>query len=120
MDTEPIVEDFQTDAPPPIEELPETELPQVELPQAEIVEPLEAIPIAATQDAIQDLVKLCKIAKRPELLASWIERNFSVSQAQESLLKEMEAQDVEIFSARPVAEPNSNPLLQAAKKRSQF
>jgi signal peptide peptidase SppA len=65
---------------------------------------------------VNELVKLCKIAKRPELLADWIEKGMSVADAQESLLKEMETNDVDIISARTTKAPE-NPLIQAAKKR---
>jgi ClpP class serine protease len=67
---------------------------------------------------VNELVKLCKIAKRPELLAGWIERGITVAQAQESLLQEMEANDADIISARTTAKPPENPLIQAAKNRS--
>jgi ClpP class serine protease len=66
---------------------------------------------------INELVKLCKIAKRPELLAGWIERGVTVVQAQELLLQEMEANDADIISARTTAKPPENPLIQAAKNR---
>lgn len=55
---------------------PQKENPQPETPEAHVM----------------DLVKLCKIANRPELLMQWLERNMTVTEAQESLLKEMEAQ----------------------------
>ncbi|GHS93242.1 hypothetical protein AGMMS49949_06290 [Alphaproteobacteria bacterium] len=64
------------------------------------------------------LVKLCKIAKRPELLVRWIERDLSVSEAQESLLKEMESTTGDIVSTRsPPTKAPENPLIQAAKNR---
>jgi hypothetical protein len=66
---------------------------------------------------VHGLIKLCKIAKRPELLAGWIERGVTVAQAQESLLQEMEANDADIISARTTAKPPENPLIQAAKNR---
>jgi signal peptide peptidase SppA len=66
---------------------------------------------------INELVKLCKIAKRPELLAGWIERGMTVAQAQESLLKEMEVADIDIIDIRSPAKQPENPLIQAAKNR---
>jgi signal peptide peptidase SppA len=66
---------------------------------------------------VNELIKLCKIAKRPELLANWIDQNLTVTQAQESLLKEMEANDADIISARTAAKSPENPLLQAARNR---
>jgi hypothetical protein len=66
---------------------------------------------------VNELVKLCKIAKRPELLANWIDQKMTVAQAQESLLQEMEANDADIISARTAAKPPENPLIQAAKNR---
>jgi hypothetical protein len=41
----------------------------------------------------------------------------TVAEAQESLLKEMEANDVEIVSARTTTKTPENPLIQAAKNR---
>jgi ClpP class serine protease len=67
---------------------------------------------------INELVKLCKIAKRPELLAGWIEHGVTVAQVQELLLQDMEANDADIISARTTAKLPENPLIQAAKNRS--
>jgi signal peptide peptidase SppA len=69
---------------------------------------------------VNELVKLCKIAKRPELLADWLERNMTVADAQAALLKELEAQDVEIVSAKTVMKMPENPLIMAAKNRVAF
>jgi hypothetical protein len=65
----------------------------------------------------KELIKLCKIAKCPELLAGWLERGMTVAEAQESLLKEMDTQNVDIISARTTAKIVENPLIQAAKNR---
>lgn len=65
---------------------------------------------------VMDLVKLCKIANRPELLVHWLERNMTVAEAQESLLKERESQP-DIASAHFQQRTPENPLIQAAKKR---
>lgn len=83
-------------------EAPQKEIPQPETPEAHVM----------------DLVKLCKIANRPELLVQWLERNMTVTEAQESLLKEMEAQP-HIASAHFQPKPPENPLIQAAKSRVQ-
>lgn len=83
--------------------------PKPEQPQSDISQP---------KAHVMDLVKLCKIANRPELLVQWLERNMTVTEAQESLLKEMEAQP-HIASAHFQPKPPENPLIQAAKSRVQ-
>jgi ClpP class serine protease len=69
---------------------------------------------------VNELVKLCKIAKRPELLAGWIEKGMTVAQAQESLLKEMEANEANIISAKTPAKTVESPLIQTAKNRLNY
>lgn len=85
--------------------------------------PEEAAPVPASEPGtlqpqahLDGLIKLCRVAKRPELLASWLENHLSVEEAQESLLKEMEAQPA-MVTAHAEAPRAENPLMQAIKKR---
>lgn len=72
---------------------------------------------SVSDSRVSDLVTLCKIANRPELLVHWLERNMTVAEAQESLLQEMENQPA-IASAHAPARVPENPLIQAAKNRA--
>lgn len=83
-----------------------------DVPAAEEQTPAEP----ASQAQIEGLLKLCRVAKRPELLASWLENHLSVEEAQESLLKEMEAQPA-MVTAHAEAPRAENPLMQVIKRR---
>lgn len=84
------------------------------VPGIEEQKPSEAV--TQPQAHLDGLIKLCRVAKRPELLASWLENHLSVEEAQESLLKEMEAQPA-MVTAHAKAPRAENPLMQAIKKR---
>lgn len=103
------------DEAPPQEVPPQEASPQEEEPQTHEL-PVQEAPTAAAN--VAELVKLCKIANRPELLVHWLDRNMTVAQAQASLLKEMEAQPM-ITTAHFQHLPPENPLIQAAKNRTQ-
>jgi hypothetical protein len=98
-------------------EAPETVPDEINEPPEKPDNPDEPPANQGFETCAKELIKLCKIAKRPELLPEWLERGLTVAEAQESLLKEMESNNVEIISARTSAKPKENPLIQAAKNR---
>ena len=94
------------------EQVPEAQqVPEGQQPEA----PAEAVE-TPLQARLQGLMKLCRVAKRPELLASWLEDNLSVEEAQESLLQDMEAQPA-IATAHAAAKAPENPLIKAVQRR---
>lgn len=111
-------------APVPTESLTQTRVSPEPSPQ-EVPPPTEAAQASGLQTAdsrvadsrVADLVTLCKIAHRPELLVQWLDRNMTVAEAQASLLQEMENQPAIASHHAPIRAPE-NPLIQAAKNRA--
>lgn len=92
--------------------------PATGVPAADASVSAPRVPDSRVPDSrVTDLVTLCKIAHRPELLVQWLDRNMTVAEAQASLLQEMENQPA-IASAHAPARAPENPLIQAAKNRA--
>lgn len=94
----------------------ETEHEETQMPAEGLATPSSEPETPQPQAQIEGLIKLCRVVKRPELLANWLEKHLSVEEAQESLLKEMEAQPTMVTAH---AEPRApeNPLMQVIRRR---